>query len=150
MGIFRRRAQPSPPDSPTFVLSLLVKRSSGTKACRIQIRSDQAIAELDSAIRQTMGYDTWDHCSAFFQAKAWWSTCLAEVYPDGSGPNQNMPVSELLSSPKDKLTYVYDLGDNIEHSVILENLLAVDPSKLYPTANRVKLSSSRKSKAKAA
>ena len=145
MGIFRRRAQLAPPHSPTLVLSLLVKRSSGKKACRIEIRSDQSIAELDSAIRQIMGYDTWDHCSAFFQGKAWRSPCLAEVYTDASGPNQNMAVSGLLS-PEDTLTYVYDFGDNIEHSVILENLLPVDPSKHYPASNRVKLSSTRKSK----
>ena len=31
-----------------------------------------------------------------------------------------------------ELTYVYDFGDNIEHSVTVEEVLGIDYSKTYP------------------
>ena len=119
------------------VLRLLVKRSSGRKACLIEIRNDQSFTELDMAIRRTLDYDTWDHCSAFFEGAPWESRRLVEVYPDNSGPGQLKPISILTLIPGVKLGYVYDFGDNLLHSISVEDVLPVDLDKQYPSAPSV-------------
>jgi hypothetical protein len=111
---------------------LLVRRASGRKACVVEVRSDQSISVLDLAIRRGLNYDTWDHCSAFFAGEPWRSKCLAEMYPDNSAPGQLNPVSSLPLMEGGHLSYVYDFGDNLEHSVVVEQLLPVENIKEYP------------------
>lgn len=116
-------------------LLLHVKRPYGKKTAIIEILNTQTFAELDSAIRQTMDYDGWDHCSAFFVGTPWKSDCIAEVYPDNSGPGQNKKIGSLFLQPGQSLGYVYDLGDNISHSISFKGFSAPDPSKKYPIAS---------------
>ena len=86
------------------------------------------------AIRRTLNYDTWDHCSAFFEGAPWESRCLIEVYPDNSGSGQLKPISMLPLIRGVKLGYVYDFGDNLQHSISVEDVLPVDLDQQYPSA----------------
>lgn len=45
---------------------------------------------------------------------------------------KKIKLKERFKSPKDRLLYVYDFGDNWGHTVELEKVLEVDPSKRYP------------------
>ena len=116
-------------------LLLHVKRPYGKKTAVIEIMNTQTFAELDRTIRQIMDYDGWDHCSAFFQGTPWESNCIAEVYPDNSGPGQNKKIGSLFLEPGQSLGYVYDLGDNISHIISVKGFSPPDPQKLYPIAS---------------
>jgi hypothetical protein len=113
-------------------IRIIVRRESGRKSCAIEVRNDQSITELDLAIRSGLNYDTWDHCSAFFERKPWSSKCLVEIYPDGSAPGQLKPISSLPLMKGAILSYVYDFGDNIAHSVTVEEIRPVESLTLYP------------------
>ena len=118
------------PDLPPCIYRLRIKRVEGRKTCRVEIRSDQTIGDLDTAIRKSMRYDAWDHCSAFFAGTPWKSRALAEVYPDGSSPSQNLTVAHLgfTHDGPQSHTYLYDFGDNIAHSISVLEMLFSDSS----------------------
>jgi hypothetical protein len=94
------------------VFVLRVQRTNGRKTCLVEARSDQTFAELDLTIRRSLGYDTWDHCSGFFEGDPWESTLLCEVYPDGSGPGEKLPLEMLSHKKIAECGWVYDFGDN--------------------------------------
>lgn len=48
------------------------------------------------------------------------------------GDAKKIKLKERFKSLKDRLLYVYDFGDNWEHTVELEKVLDADPSKRYP------------------
>ena len=97
-----------------------IKRKRGSKAVRITIPDSATFADLDMKIRNAFDYDTWDHCSAFFDGAVWRSECLAELHPDGSGENNRTQIRPLTAVPGRKVSYVYDFGDNIQHDVVFE------------------------------
>ena len=113
-------------------ITFIVRRGSGRKSCAIEVRNDQSITDLDLAIRSGLSYDTWDHCSAFFAGKPWRSKCLVEIYPDGSAPGQLKPISSLPLMVGTILSYVYDFGDNLEHSATVEQIRPVEKLTHYP------------------
>ena len=41
-------------------------------------------------------------------------------------------LTQLLTVPKQKLTYEYDFGDGWDHTVLLEKVLAPEPGVAYP------------------
>lgn len=144
MAFARSSARLKKTDATPCVLRLLVKRSSGKKACVIEIRNDQSFTELDAAIRNSLGYDTWDHCSAFFEGVPWKSQSLVEVYPDGSAPGQEKQISSLPISPGVQLGYVYDFGDDLQHSILVEEILPIDSTKQYPVTTTLRQHSAKK------
>ena len=115
-----------------LAIRIIVRRASGKKGCAIEVRNDQSITDLDLAIRLGFNYDTWDHCSAFFAGKPWRSKCLVEIYPDRSAPGQLNPISSLPLIEGTILSYVYDFGDNLEHSVSVEEIRPVENLTQYP------------------
>ena len=45
---------------------------------------------------------------------------------------RRIKLSQVLPEPDAKLTYVYDFGDNWEHSVVVEKILSPEPGVHYP------------------
>ncbi len=46
---------------------------------------------------------------------------------------RQVPLSEFLRAPKDKVSYVYDMGDNWEHQLVLEKTAPLPPGQsLHP------------------
>lgn len=136
------------------VLRFYIERLDGRKSCSIEIRTDQSFTDLDLAIRNSLGYDTWDHCSAFFTGVPWISPSIVEIYPDNSAQGQLQPISSFSFAHNTALGYVYDFGEDIQHYILVEQLLHIDESKLYPcviskttsrTNKRKKLSRTRDS-----
>lgn len=70
--------------------------------------------ELDQKIRQAMGYDSWDHISAFYMGKPHRSPEIAMITPDGGGENSSLTIDELKLSQGSEMGYVYDFGDDIQ------------------------------------
>ena len=107
---------------PTLSYTITVKGPGRSKSATVEAASDQTLAQLDKLIRREMDYDTWDHCSAFFTGKPWRSETVAEIHPDGGGENEDLLVGELGLMPGEKLNYVYDFGDNLEHVLTIDSV----------------------------
>lgn len=56
---------------------------------------------------------------------------MAEWWRD---PRQ-VPLSEFLRAPQDKVSYVYDMGDHWEHLLVLEKTVPLPPDKPLPPAH---------------
>jgi hypothetical protein len=134
------------------VFVLRVQRTNGGKTCLVEARSDQTFAELDLTIRRSLGYDTWDHCSGFFEGDPWESTLICEVYPDGSGPGEKLPLEMLYHKKIAECGWVYDFGDNLCHTVTIEDIVTIDLAKQYPRAElpQKRQSASRSKKSRVA
>jgi hypothetical protein len=98
-----------------------VKRTRG-KAKRIAVKGGATLADFDGEIRKAFGYDTWDHCSGFWEKEAYRSRTIGEIYPDGSGMNEDLPIEAIGLVPGTTMTYVYDFGDDLRHVVTLEDI----------------------------
>jgi hypothetical protein len=100
------------------------------KAKLVVVRGSATLADFDAKIRRAFGYDTFDHCSGFWEKEAYRSETIGEIYPDGSGVNEELPIEALGLVPGTKMTYIYDFGDNLSHVVTLQEIST--PSILYP------------------
>ena len=100
---------------------------------RIEIRSDQDLADLDRAIRLAFNHDTDDHLSEFYTGKKWKGTGLGLINPLGKGEGAKIKVSSLSSFLGRDLGYVYDFGSETHHKVTLEKIWETpDPDAHYP------------------
>jgi len=97
------------------------KKKAGKKS--INIRGSMALRELDQEIRQKMGYDTWDHLSAFYNGKPHRSPEIATITPDGDGDNSTLTIDELQLSKGSEIGYVYDFGDDIQSILRVEEVM---------------------------
>jgi hypothetical protein len=86
---------------------------------RVEIKGDQTLGDFDGAIRAAFNHDTWDHLSEFFR-------------PGGGGSGAGKQIDELGLSEGDKLEYVYDFGDEIQHTLMLEKVVEREEGAEYP------------------
>lgn len=99
-------------------IAISVKRGKASR--RFIVTNEMTYGDLDLAIRKAFRYDMWDHCSAFFDGPPWRGKCLAEAYPDNSGPNQlTHALPSLKKAKSQQLSYLYDYGANREHTIII-------------------------------
>ena len=98
---------------------------------RIEIKGNQTLADFDEIIRVAFDHDTWDHLSEFFKG-AWPQGGFGEIYPDGGGSGAKRRIEQLGLSEGDKLGYIYDFGDEIEHIVTLEKIVEAEKGAEYP------------------
>ena len=89
---------------------------------RIEIKKDQTLGEFDEIIRESFNYDSWDHLSKFFSGRAWKSEDFGQIEPGNQGTGVKMQIDQLGLSEGDKLEYVYDFGDDIQHVITLEKI----------------------------
>lgn len=101
---------------------------------RIEIRGDQSLYDLDSIMRDAFEHD-WDHLSEFYLGTDANSDQRGlgtmSTFGDCCGA-PDFCIGELGLAPGDKLSYVYDFGDNIQHVLELEAIAPADPQVEYP------------------
>jgi hypothetical protein len=104
----------------------------------IQIQGQQSLAEFDAVLREAFERDVFDHLGGFWklvrrgQTKRFREVDLGTVDPIGEGDGAGRHVAGLELSPGDKLKYVYDFGDWIEHRITLEEIAEPEPGVAYP------------------
>ena len=98
---------------------------------RIEIKGDQTLTDFDHIIRIAFNHDTWEHLSEFFMGE-WSRGGFGEIDPDGGGSGAEMRIEQLGLSEGDKLGYVYDFGDEIQHIVTLEKIVEPEEGAEYP------------------
>ncbi len=101
---------------------------------RIEVRGDQTLGDLDSAMRKAFSHDTFDHLSEFHLGvgRDWKSYGLGYHAPDGSGEGDRVVIGDIGLSQGDHLMYVYDFGDYIVHQLTLEQVGESEQGVEYP------------------
>ena len=51
----------------------------------------------------------------------------------GHRDERRVTLARLLAGPEDGIRYTYDFGDDWEHKIVLEAVLAAEPDRSYPT-----------------
>ncbi|UCE38531.1 MAG: hypothetical protein JSW00_04690 [Thermoplasmata archaeon] len=99
---------------------------------RIQIKDDQTLKDFDSIMRKAFNHDKDDHLSEFFPGRAWRSKGFGEIDPTGKGKGSKLRIKTLGLSEGDKLEYVYDFGDDIQHIITFEKMVEPKKGTSYP------------------
>lgn len=93
-----------------------------------EILGKQTLGDFDAEIRDAFDYDTFDHLSEFYLSKVWRSEGFGEIYPDGNGPGSAYRIDSLRLVEGDRLEYVYDFGDDVQHVITLEKVAPASPA----------------------
>jgi len=107
----------------------------------IEILGSQTLEDLDLILRSAFSHD-WDHLSGFWKLKRKGGTrqyrkvSLGTIYPSFVGAGEesanDVQIATLALAVKDRLLYVYDFGDWIEHIIELKEVVPQQPDVEYP------------------
>lgn len=95
---------------------------------RIEIKGSQTLGELDRLLREAFQHDLSDHLSEFFRK----GEGLGALNPFEATPAARLKLHRLGLAVGERLGYVYDFGDWIEHVVTLEQIGPPEPGVTYP------------------
>jgi hypothetical protein len=96
---------------------------------RVQVK-DCTLAKLHAILQAVMGWDGY-HLHAFEVGGQQYS----EPDPDGmmeTEDERKVKVSQVVDGGIKKFAYTYDFGDNWEHAIQVEQVLAAEPGVRYP------------------
>ena len=106
---------------------------------RVEIQGGQTLADLDSILRDAFDHDSMDHLGGFWklvrrgQSRRFREINLGDVHPFGGGGSaEDLRIAGLELQVGDRLKYVYDFGDWIEHEITLEAIDAPQAEEQYP------------------
>lgn len=108
---------------------------------KIEIQGKQTLADLDEALRRSFNHDPYDHLGGFWKLiprggekfRRYREVSLGEVYPlRQGGEAADTRIAGVRLNMGDKLKYVYDFGDWIEHILTLESIEEPQPGITYP------------------
>ncbi len=99
---------------------------------RIEIKGNQTFSSFDQIIRSAFNHDTFDHLSEFYLGVAWRSEGLGEIDPFGGGSGSKTRINLPGLIEGNKIEYVYDFGDNIQHVITLEKIVEPEKNVKYP------------------
>ncbi|MBU0490536.1 MAG: hypothetical protein KKB13_01685 [Chloroflexi bacterium] len=130
----QRAAQQAPrragPQVYRFRASL--RRRPGTWR-EFEIRSDQTLGALDGLMRSAFGHDWSDHLSEFYRPGIGSrDEGFGSHQPFGGGEGDRVRIDQVGVDVGDKLKYVYDFGDWIEHVVEVVDITDPAPGVEYP------------------
>ena len=98
---------------------------------RVLAPASSSLADLHDFIQAVMPWED-AHLYLFKKGRKTYS----EPDPDSSdmadADSAEVLLSELLTAPKQKLTYLYDFGDGWEHTILLEEIQPFDLEVIYP------------------
>lgn len=105
---------------------------------RIEIQGTQFLEDLDAILRKAFNHDIGDHMSGFWKlpqqgtGQRFREVALGDIEPFGGGSGANRHIARLELKPGDKLKYVYDFGDWVEHRITLEEIVEPESEGKYP------------------
>ena len=107
----------------------------------VEIQGKQTLSDLNMALVHAFGHD-FDHLGGFWKLVPRQGTKrgvprfrevdLGSVDPFGEGEAADVTIAELEFSVGDKMKYVFDFGDWIEHTLTLEAIESSAPKVDYP------------------
>ena len=96
---------------------------------RVLVPADATLGDLHEVIQQAMGWDDY-HMHLFSVGRQQYGSPDPEL---GHASDRSVVLSQVLTSPGDRLSYTYDFGDNWEHDIVLEETRAAVPEETYPS-----------------
>ena len=101
---------------------------------RLEILGSQTLGGLDDTMRAAFRHDFHDHLSQFYLPIGGRRrpVGLGHIEPWGGGEGREPLVSHLGLETGDRLEYVYDFGDRIEHQLTLEAIEEPEEGAEYP------------------
>ena len=105
---------------------------------RIEIQGNQTLADFDYILRSAFSHDSSDHLSGFWkrvrrgQSNRFREVDLGSMDPFGGGDAADLRIAGLGLQVEDKMKYVYDFGDWIDHEITLEAIEESQPGVEYP------------------
>jgi hypothetical protein len=97
---------------------------------RIQIASSASLEDLHIAIQVVMGW-TNSHMHLFGDESFHYGVPDPE-YPAAVKNEIHVRLEQVLKKENGRLSYVYDMGDDWEHDIVLEKILPFDPGTRLP------------------
>jgi len=111
----------------------------------IEIQGKQTLADLDLVLRHAFKHDDSDHLAGFWKLVPRGGPAkpgarrgrtreveLGDVNPLGGGSGAGVKLAELDLAAGDRVKYVYDFGDWIEHTLTLEAIGVPEKGVKYP------------------
>jgi len=128
--IAKRKRRKSGAPARLLQLKVMLKGSKPPIWRRLVLRSDLTLDQLHQVLQLSFGW--MDSHLHEFQVGGYGGTAYGPVGPefDFGDPmpidESAVEIGELLSAEKDAITYVYDFGDDWQHTVTLEKVLPYD------------------------
>jgi hypothetical protein len=107
----------------------------------VEILGEQTLADLKSLLVGAFEHD-WDHLGGFWRLVPRKGTTrgvvryreveLGEVNPFGEGDGADLEIAGIGLSANDKIKFVFDFGDWIEHTLTLVSIIASQAGVKYP------------------
>jgi len=97
---------------------------------RVQVPSDLTLARLHDVVQDVMGW-TDTHLHSFDMG----GEEIGIPSPEDWRPvrdERRVRLADVLPSPKERALYTYDFGDDWEHAIVVEKILAPEPGARYP------------------
>lgn len=104
----------------------------------LELQGQDTLAEFDRSLREAFQHDLGDHLSGFWrkiprgQTGRFREIEIAEIDPWGKGKGAERRLAELKLQEGNLLKYVYDFGDWVEHTLVLEAIAQPSPQEKYP------------------
>ena len=105
---------------------------------KIEIQGKQTLADFNRILMSAFDHD-WDHMGGFWKlvprgrsGKRYREVDVGSVNPFGEGDGADTPIAGLGLAVGNRLKYVYDFGDWIEHEITLEDIISPDNDVDYP------------------
>lgn len=101
---------------------------------RFDIADDMTLGDLHNVIQIVMGWEDC-HLHEFEKGKTRYSKPIPENDDYGIQviDEDGVQISEVFNRKRQKLQYIYDMGDNWEHTLVVENISEPEPKQQYPT-----------------
>jgi hypothetical protein len=114
--------------APVYQLKISVRRLGAWR--RVLVAADATLGELHQMIQEVLGWGT-DHLHMF---RVDGEHCYSDPYfeLDMCGDEDSIRLSRALPGPKSKIEYVYDLGDDWRHDIVLEKVQDDDLGRAHP------------------
>jgi hypothetical protein len=132
----KRAAEPKPKAEPVqktatvYQLKITLRDSKPPIWRRVQVK-DCTLAQLHPIIQAAMGWE----CSHLYSFKVD-GTNYSDLDMTGDElemeDDRKAKLSGVVRGEKFKFRYTYDFGDNWEHEIVVEKILAPEPGKTYP------------------
>lgn len=133
---------PPPPDQPSLLTLTIELRGSKPRIWRrLSLPGDLTLDALHTLFQAVMGW-TDSHLHRFQPGagQTWQQPYFITEFDEEEGEDgtreEGVRVDQVLRTPGERLTYVYDFGDDWEHRVTLESLSPLTPSNREPVCLR--------------
>jgi hypothetical protein len=123
-----RKTAPAP--SRVYQLKITLKDCKPPIWRRVEVADNITLAQLHAIIQVAMGW-TDSHLHMFSLGRTSYGVPDPN-YDEDVLDEQRYKLKQLLSEPKQKLSYEYDFGDSWTHEVLLEQVLPPEPGATYP------------------